>query len=104
MRRVCAPVEDGALAGEVIKRHFSAAFVSAMGLSTIVNEMVMAERRLAPLIGSSATLRRFADIAAGVDIAVMDSTGHGVEIGGADDLVPIDIKPASDRNAHKWRT
>jgi hypothetical protein len=103
MRRVCAPVEDGALAGEMIKRHFSAAFVGAMGLSTIVDGIDMAGRRLASLIGSSAAPRHFADSPAGVDI-VMDSADHGVEIGGADDLVPIDIKPASDGNAHKWRT
>jgi hypothetical protein len=104
MRRVCAPVEDGALAAEMIKRHFSAAFVGAMGLSTIVDGMDMAGRRLASLIGSSAAPRHFADSPAGIDIAAMDSGDHGVETGGANDLVPIDMKPASDGNAHKWRT
>ena len=104
MRRVRAPVEDGALAAEMIERHLSAASVRAMSLTTSFNEMAMAERRVAPPSGSPATLRHFADSPAGIDIAAMDSGGHGVEIGGADDLVPIDIKPASDGNAHKWRT
>lgn len=104
MRRVRAPLEDGALTAEMIERHFSAASVNAMILSASFNEMVMAERRVAPLSGSPATLRHFADSPAGIDIAAMDSGDHGVETGGANDLVPNDMKPASDGNAHKWRT
>ena len=44
-------------------------------------------------------IRKFEDIAADADIAVVYYAGHGIEIGGTNYLIPIDARLASDRDA-----
>ena len=44
-------------------------------------------------------VRRFETSADKADIAVIYFAGHGIEIGGTNDLVPVDAKLASDRDA-----
>src|SRR5437667_7869002 len=44
-------------------------------------------------------VRQFEDLAADADIAVVFYAGHGIEIRGANYMIPVDAKPANDREA-----
>jgi outer membrane protein assembly factor BamD (BamD/ComL family) len=44
-------------------------------------------------------IRKFEDLAADADIAVVFYAGHGIEIGGTNYAIPVDAKLASDRDA-----
>src|ERR1700674_796178 len=44
-------------------------------------------------------VRKFEDAAADADIALVFYAGHGIEIGGANYMLPVDAKLASDRDA-----
>jgi uncharacterized caspase-like protein len=46
-----------------------------------------------------AKLRRFEDVAANADIAVIYYAGHGIEVAGNNFMVPVDAKLVSDRDA-----
>jgi uncharacterized caspase-like protein len=57
---------------------------------------VVDERRDVGVVEFKRAVREFLNSATGADIAVVYYSGHGVEVGGANYLIPVDAKLASD--------
>jgi uncharacterized caspase-like protein len=69
-----------------------AAAFRRLGFAEVVERYDLALREL------SVELKRFGDVSAGADWAVVYFAGHGIEVGGANYLVPVDAR--LERSAH----
>jgi uncharacterized caspase-like protein len=79
------PVNDAALMADTLKRANFDIVVSRQNLSAIETRRV---------------LRDFADKAASADVAVIYYAGHGIEIDGANYLIPVDARLERDNDVY----